>query len=819
MIRIIVFISTFFSLLFVYGQNNFTGIVVDSLTNEPIPFVKVLFLHSTQGGITDFDGNFNIRKDAEKDSVRFSSVGYNPKTICISRLDSAINIQIFLGQSTMLNTVEVLAGKNPAFKVLKAINAHRAENDPSNLEAYQYEVYTKLQFDIKNLEDDFSEKGYMKKFQFIKGYVDTLNHVNSLPILLSESISDVYYKSNPAQKKEVINATHITGIDNLNLTQFTEDMNKEIDVYQNYYSMFGKDFLSPIAPTGRAFYDYTILACDTLNDQKCIHLSFQPKRKGDALFIGDIWVTEKNYAVKKLQVAIPKNVNLNYISNFSVLQNYTVIDSSVLMVTNAIVNAEFKLMNESKRDRLPNILVQKTASKSKLTTNKPKDFSFYAGTIILADSAENRTQEYWNNARHDTLTTQQAGVIEMIDSLKKNKTFVLYDKITRFGLSGYWETGKIELGYLYSLYNKNEVEGPKLMVKLRTSNTFSKTHKLNVYGIYGFTDKAFKYGVSYDWLINNSPSKAIHVSYSKRVEQLSLSNNLGNIDNSFTTLFSTTKQNKLTLTDKVKFSFNRTYISPFRTENSLEWRKLTPVGITAYQTVSTDGDTIGVRSLSTFEIKNSITFSKNERFITVNSRKLSLGSEIPVITFSHTLGIKDMFGSKHNYNRFDFVLAHRPKLGAFGKLRYAIYAGKIVGKVPFPLLNTHSGNETHYMQIKTFNLLNYYEFVSDTWVGINYQHQLQGLIMDRIPLLNKLKWRLVYGAKAMVGNYNPATHSDLILPSYSKSMSFTKPYVETNIGIENIFKVLRVDAIWRLSYLDNPNATKFGVKFRFVGNF
>jgi len=817
--RLIILLISLFCLHFLNAQTTISGKVLDSLTHEPIPFAKVLFLNTSDGDITDFNGEFKVSTHKKVDSIIFSYVGYEPKTLPVPADSEPLFIIINLSP-VQLNVIEVVAKKkNPAFRILKEVNNHRDQNDPRKLDAYETEVYNKLQFDLSNIGDNFEDEDLIKKFKFIADYTDTLHGQHYLPVLLSESISNYYFKSSPNQKKEVITATRVTGIDNLQLGQFTGDMYQNVNIYDNFIGMFGKDFLSPIAPTGRGFYKYYLMGMDTIDMQYCYHLMFRPKRKGDGAFIGDIWITDSTYAVKKVIAEIPDNVNINYVSTFKVEQNFDLIDNTTWMVTNEKVFAEFKLFNEFKKQKLAGVYVHKTTSRKNIILNQPHPFDFYVSDVVLNDSASTRSEKFWSTARHDTLTKEEFGVIEMVDSLKKNKTFILYDQFAYMAYTGFWRAGKLELGNIFSLYNKNVAEGHRIMLNFRTSNKFSTKHEFTTFGIYGFGDKQFKYGLSYRYKLNSAPREMLRFAYRKKIEQLGLSARLGDIGNSFTTLFSAGPLDKLTMVDKAAMSFEKDYRINFRTLSALEWKRFTPLGISDYSKVNNLGDTVKIKNLTSFEIRNQIMYTKEEKFISGSFDRYSLGSLYPIISLTHTLGIKGAFESEFNFHRLDFIIDHRPKIGFWGKLHYNVYAGKIFGTLPYPFLNIHEGNQTYYLQTSTFNLLNYYEFVSDTWLGVNFEHRLQGLLLDKVPLIKKLKWRTVYNFKAVIGAFDSKHLAIMNLPSYTSQLSLTKPYMEAGVGVENIFKFIRIDAIWRLSYLNAVDVRKFGVKFTFTGDF
>lgn len=543
----------------IYGQQTIYGRVIDSQTQESLPFVNVYLTQTQSGAITNFNGQFTIQSKYATDSITFKYVGYHSLSIALPTNPND-SLLIELVSSTQLDEVVVSSKKkNPAFRILKEINEHRNENDPDKLNAYEYEVYNKIEFDLTNLPPDFHESAAFRSFNFIGDYMDTMNGQNYLPVLLTESVTDYYYKRNPIQRKEVVKASRVTGVENLQLGQFTGDMYQRVNVYDSYISLFNKDFLSPIAPSGRAFYLYTYHGRDTIDNTVCYRISYEPRRRGDACFSGQMWIADTTYAVRRIEAEIPNHVNLNYVSYFKVEQDFERVDSSHFMVAKETVFAEFKLFNEMKKQKLMGVRVQKYTSRKEYVIDEPYDYDFYVAEVDMEDSAKTRSNEYWEANRHDTLNKSEAGVITMIDSLKENKTFRFYDQMAYLGYTGFWRAGYVEIGNLYSIYNKNVIEGDRLTLSLRTSNKFSKIHEISTFGIYGFGDKRFKYGAAYRWKIKNSPREMLRLSYSKKIEQLGLSSKLGDVGNSFTTLLSMTPLDKLTMVDNTSISFEKDY--------------------------------------------------------------------------------------------------------------------------------------------------------------------------------------------------------------------------------------------------------------------
>lgn len=800
-----------------FAQKTISGVVLDSLTSEPIPFVKVFHKVSTTGVMSNFNGEFTLTIKEAKDSIEFSYVGY--KTVTISAIQEG-DVTVKLTSSTQLDVVEVIVSKkNPAFKILKEVNNHKKENDPRYLDAYESEIYNKIKVDLANLDSNFEDNKLIKQFDFIGEYADTLNGKTYLPILLSESVSEYYFKSGPIQKKEIIVASRINGFKDLNLTEYTGSINQKINVYDHFIRLFNKDFLSPIANTSRSTYIYYYTGRDTIDNQPCYHLIYSPRRKGENALIGDIWITTKTYAVKKVSAKIPQYVNLNYVSSFDIEQTFEFIDSTVWMLTDEDLFAELNYFNDTKDHKLMGINVRKTSHSKNIVLNQPKKSQFYLQDLVVTDSAKIQSESYWEENRQLKLSDEESGIVTMSDSLNDNKLFKFYNNLSYMAVTGFWKVNYIEVGSAFSIYNKNIVEGHRFRLDLRTANKFSEKHEISVFGIYGLKDQQFKYGMGYRVKLNKYPREMLRFSFNKKINQLGISDNLAARSSSLVSLLSNGPLENLTMVNKASISFEKDYKINLRTYNAVEYKNYVPLGTTNYNYTNAAGDTIGIKEISSFEIVTQLVYTREEKFISGNFDRTSTGSLFPVISLTHTLGLSNVLNSQYDFNRLDLYIDHIARVGFWGQIRYKVYAGKIFGTLPYPFLNVHNGNQSFYLQRDAFNLMNYFEFVSDTWVGVNFEHRLQGVIFDRIPLVRKLKLRTVYSAKAVIGDFDVRHIEKMNLPENSKKLSYSKPYVEVNLGVENIFKYLRVDAIWRLSYLNSNKNSNFGVKFMFIGNF
>lgn len=801
------------------------GTVTDAASRQPLPFVKVRTHSGRFGTITDTSGHYQLAVKSPKDTIEFSFLGYIPQQFVVgSATATPLDVQLE-EDSQQLKAVEVSPGENPAFKVLRQVNAHRAVNDPEKREAYQYETYNKMRLDINRLGKRFEGDRRLQKIDTIYSYAatDTASGLKYLPVLLTESVSDYYYKSNPAQRKEKVKASRVSGVENLQLQQFTGGFYQDINFYNNSVRLFGKAFVSPIAKGGKGFYTYILQPTDTLDGVACYPIQFVPKRRGDAAFRGTVWITDSSFALKKIDVVIPEGVAINHVNNLAIRQYCSEVAPNVWMLTREQMDFQFDLLNDNGKKKRRGFTVHKEAIRRKVVLDQPLPSDFYSGDVVVEDSASTRDEAYWAAHRTQKLSKQEEGVVEMIGALKENRTFNFYKNILFLASSGFWPSTPFEIGTLYGCYGRNAIEGHRISLALRTSNQLSRRLKLEGYVGYGLSDRTVKYGGAVRWKVSNAPRQMLRLGYQNRTEMLGRMTETGTA-RAFNILLPITPQNKLTMVHKGELSFEKDGVLPLRTYSSIAWTQFSPLGIDRYQRLlPSSGDTVAVDKITSFHIKNRITYTKEEKFLSGPFDRISLGSKYPIVSLTNTWGIKGVLGSEYHFLRFDLAFEHYPFLGPLGRLRYTLYAGKVFGQLPYPLLNVHPGNESISLQQKGFNLMMFHEFISDQWVGAEFEHHFQGLIMNRIPLVRKLKSRLVYTAKIAIGSSATTRHQKaLLFPFYTYSMA--TPYCEMGVGLESILKYIRIDAVWRLSHNDHLTSRetavrKWGLVGAFVFNF
>lgn len=792
------------------------GRIVDAVTNTPIPFAKVHFKNSKIGTMTDTNGYYELNSYYATDSIMVQSFGYKTKTIAVVRDESQV-INFRLEKETQeLGAVTIHApDEPPSTTLLKKVIRNKPVNNKEKLTAYQYESYNKIQFDLNNIKDKFKNSKLVQNLDVLMDYLDTMNGSTYLPLIMTENLSDFYYRRNPTKRKEVIKASRITGINNLKVNRFLGDMYQDINVYDNYIHIFDKSFISPIANFALAYYRYHLVDSMFVGDKWCYLMEFKPKRTGNLTFSGKMWINDTTYAVKKWNASVSKTANINYVNGFYLKQQFKEIEEGVWMLSRDELLVDLKLIKKSKA---MGFLGRKITTRTNFIVNTPHPPSFYdtKDNVKILDSAKDRTPEYWKMHRHEPLTEEEANIDIMLDSLNQEPLFKTLKNLTYLLTTGFYPLGNVELGNLWNIISHNPVEGYRNQLELRTSNDFSRRIELWGKIAYGYGDKKLKYGGRVRFNVTPKKRGMLTLLYDKDVNQLGLGENPTSIDFGLASLIRTKPLRKLTMVEKYKVKFSKDVGKSWNFTADGQWRELTRLGDSKFRVPNATGFD-NIQHIKTFETSLQVRYAKNETFLDGAFNRISLGSKYPILTLKGTLGIKGVLGSEYEYQKLEFSLEHSPMLGIMGKMNYKIFAGMYFGNAPYPLLKIYNGSQTYWLRANAFNLMDYYEFISDRWVGASIEHHFNGLFLDRVPLLKKLGCRIVVSGRAVYGTLGENQKEMMLLPDNTKDFG-NIPYVESTIGIENILKVFRVDLVWRMTH-QKPNVVPLGVRARFQIRF
>lgn len=800
------------------------GIVLDGISGEPMPFVTVRFQDTKIGTLTDTLGHYNISTYYGTDSLIFSYSGYVRKTVAVN-LEEEQNISITLEVlQTDVQEVYVRAPDElPSTRLHKKVIAHKDANNKIKLDSYEYEVYNKVQIDLNNIGDKFTERDVVKKLDLVMNYLDSTDDGNSyLPVILSETVSDFYYTNNPKKKKEVVKATRISGINNLELNQFLGDMYLNINVYDNYILLFNKGFISPVANFARSFYRFYLEDSTFIDNQWCYKLRFKPKKEGFMTFEGEMWIHDTTYAVKQFSANISPWTNINYVQGLYIEHHFDMVADEVWMLTSEKMIADLKV---AKKTKVNGFYGRRHSTRTNFVINEPHPPDFYktTNTVDILDSAELRSKEYWAEIRHDPLSVQEAGIDQMIDSLNDLQFFKTMKNVLYMATTGYFPLGKVEIGSVFSFVSVNPVEKFRMALALRTSNDFSTRLELGGRIAYGFGDEKFKYGASIRYNISPKKRGMLTAFYQYDIEQIGQSSKAADVGSTFAALLRTGPLDKLTFVNKAGINLEKDIGKDIILFGGFTWKEYEALGIANYLRYNPDtgiNDTIS--TIQTSEFVARFRWGKDEEFISGYFDRTSVGSRYPVFAIQGTFGVKNLFSGDYNYQKIDFYMKHTRNVGVFGRIKYGLNVGYIFGTAAYPFLKVHEGNQSYWLINNAYNMMNYFEFISDKYVEVMLENHWDGLFLDRVRFMKKLSWRIVTSGRLAYGSIDDRHSREMLLPEFTNQFKNT-PYAEVSIGIENILSIGRVDVFWRLTHTD-PNLevydiTNFGIRARYAINF
>lgn len=784
-----------------------SGKVSDAVTKVPIPFVNVLFKGTIIGTMTDENGNFSMETKLNPDTIIVSAVGFRRRYVRIKPRENNKSDILLEPDNVNLTEVIVKYQGNPAERLMKKVIDHKPENDPENLKSYKYEVYNKLEVDVYNISKLMKNNFIVKPFNFMFRYTDTTgnNGVEYLPSFITETISDRYYQKLPQITKEVIKASKVAGSENENVSQFTGDMYQNINIYRNFLVIANKSFVSPVAASGIFFYRY-YLADSTFRDGHwCYKIDYYPRRTQDYTFNGHLWIHDTTFAVQSLKAQLSENVNMNFIKKLDASQEYRFEQNRWVLGTEKVM-VDLKPLTKNSIS----IIGRKSSVYSNHTFNEPIPDSVIRNlnSIIVLEKAVSKPDSFWIKARPDSLNIRERGIYKMVDSIKSNKTYKLYFALGNFFTTGYLPVGPVEFGQYYKFFSWNPVEGYRIRFGGRTSNKLSKRWMLEGYAAYGFTDRSVKFRVAGYWhfVKTKNPWRLYGIRYRDDLEQFSVSDRALEHDNILNAILRSRKMNNLLRVRHLETFYEHEWFNGLTNRLTFVHREVIPVGEFRFQ--RGNDTTQFYNQITTTEFTLSTNFALRQKYIVRRIDRIPTGTRWPIFNLDYTLGIRGLWNATFGYHKLKLRVNDRIRINPLGFTDYMIEGGKIWGAVPWPFLFNHSGNSSWFYDRNAFNLMLPLEFVSDQYAAIFIQHHFDGFFLNKIPLVKKLKWREVVTFNALYGSLvNYAQHKELIrFPQYPQNSQIKpalyQPYYEVGFGIENIFRVFRIDFIWRLSNLN-----------------
>ena len=787
------------------------GRVTDAADGTPMQFVSVVFPGTTTGITTDEAGIYTLETRDTVSRVQATMVGYASQTKPLiqggfNQIDFALEAVEF-----GIGSVVITPGDNPAHPILRGVIRRKPQNDPDLYDSYTCATYTKMQLDLTNIKPRFRSKRLQRNFGFVFDYIDTsaLTGQAYLPAMISEATADYYHsRRTPAVSREIIRASRVSGVeDSFAIAQFTGQMHGNVNFYANYIDIFNVRFASPLSDSGLAFYDYFLVDSMQVEGRKTYKIRFHPKRLATPVLDGEVNIDSASYALQSASARMPKGVNVNWIKHLRLENDNRIVADSTWFRqprpgVGRILDRHGRLVEAD--------LVHRHARSGLLRRARsavpiPDEVARMDNNVVIGDEGQEsaaRTKPSGNNVRPYRLSDKEKGIYSMVDSVQNVPLYRNIYTLINTVIVGYWNTKYIGIGPYYKLASFNKLEGFRMQPGFRTTTAVSKRIRLSGYAAYGTRDGMFKGGGSIELAFNRRLTRKLTVSGRHDVMQLGAGQNALTESNILSSLLSR-GDSRLSMVNRGEIGYEHEW--SHGTSNFLGARIQKIFGNRYVPLVRPDGRI--VNSVSDAALHVGMRISKNESIYRLPFDKQYMGTVYPVLTLGFTAGVPAMLNDSYEYYRLEGGIHYKPELPPLGYSNITLQGGKIFGKVPYPLLKLHEGNGTYFYDPNAFSCMNFYEFASDAWVALFFEHHFNGILLGRIPLVKKLKWREVLVCKGVWGTLSkendgslPDTQAPLLFPRGMTSVS--DPYVEMGFGVENIFRLLRVDCIWRLTHRD-----------------
>ena len=836
------------------SAQNIQGVVTDSLTNDPIPYLSVFYEGKGVGSITDNDGHYKVETRKGWNKLTFSAVGYVTKVVnIIPGVTKNLNVRmrpddIMLDEVVVKPKREKYSRKNnPAVELMKKVIAHKNNNKLSENDYYQYNKYQKITMSLNDVTPEMLEKGMYKKMPFLKDQIELCEETNKfiLPISVDETASQKIYRKHPKSEKTIIKGMSSTGVNELfatgdMLSTVLKDVFTDVNIYDNDIRLLQYPFISPISSSDAiSFYKFYIMDTTFVDKDKCFHLTFVPNNSQDFGFTGHLYVlADSSYTVKKCTMNLPKKSGVNFVDNMDVIQEFEQLPNGEWVLKTDDMIVEMTLMKI-----MQGFQIRRTTRYSDYAFDElPQQLFKRKGAEIKEADAMMRGDDFWNQYRPVPLTQTESSMDMLVKRLEQMPGFKYVIFVLKAFIENFVETGtkdnpsKVDIGPVNTMISNNYIDGLRLRMSAQTTANLNPHLFFKGYYAYGFKDHRSKYMGEVEYSFNKKeylprefPKNSITFSYQYDVMSPTDKFLKTDKDNVFVS-FKTSTVDQMSYVRNIALKYENETQFGLKTTVEVKHSTDEPTGGLAY--ITNDDQKTLVPEIQTMEASLAFRYAPGETFVNTKQRRIPVSFDAPVFTLSHTTGFKGVLGGEYNFNLTEVGLYKRFWFSSWGKIDMFVKGGAQWNKVPFPLLIMPAANLSYILQRETFNLINNMEFLNDRYASLDVSWDLNGKIFNRIPLLKKLKWREAIGFKMLYGHLtdknNPMKHpgdSELFLfPTRDgRPTSFVMdpktPYMECSVGIHNIFKILHIDYVRRLNYLDHPDANKWGVRFMVMMTF
>ena len=829
-----IYILLLFLWLSAGARAQITGVVTDALTGDTIAYPSASYKGHHMAVSGDAQGRFSIEHH-EGWVLTISAVGYQSKEFTM-KANSPLTMAVKLKPDTRTLKEVVVRTKrnrysrkdNPAVELMKRVIAAKKKTDLSNHDFYQYNKYQKITLAVNDIQKADIDSGFFAKKQWLTDQMETspYNHKLILPISVDETVTQHIYRKNPKSEKDIVLGQQSTGLNQLFetgdiLNNVLKDVFTDVDLYDNQVRLLQFPFTSPIGKDAIAFYRYYIEDTVYVDHDLCYHLQFLPNNQQDFGFRGELYIlADSTLHLKRAELSIPKRSDVNFVENLSITQEYTQLPNGewALSVDDMVV--ELKVTNFMSKA----LVVRTTRLSDYAFDELPKQLFKGKAATRREANAMMRDDSFWNQYRTVELTKSESEMDAFIRRVQQLKGFKYIIFGAKAFIENFVETGglnhpsKVDIGPVNTMFTSNFIDGFRTRISAQTTANLNKHWFFAGYYAHGWRSHKNYYNaeVTYsfnkkDYLPREFPKRTL--TFSSTYDIMSPSDKfMGTDKDNVFTAFKWSKVDKMMFYNRQKITF----------EWESEWGLRTIVGLKTEANEAAGALYFPVGTLRTTEWSLNFQLAPGRTYVNTKQRRYPINMDAPVFSLGHTMGVK-FLGGDYRYNFTEASIYKRFWMNSWGKIDARVKAGAQWNKVPYPLLIMPAANLSYIMQDETFNMINNMEFLNDRYASLDVAWDLNGKILNRIPLLKKLKWREYIGVKTLWGKLtnrnNPtllANAADPMLwafPVGSYVMDAKRPYVELIAGVHNIFKILHVEFVHRCNYTHLPTAKRNGVRF------
>lgn len=817
--RIYVLLFLSMSVLLSHAQQ-LVGTVFDAESGERLPFVNI----KLDGGkvvTCDGEGNFSISE--KSGAYRFICVGYKSQTVRPTNNSQRLIVKLQPQVGELTETVVTGHKKryrrkdNPAVALMRNVIERKDSNSLRHMPFYQFDKYSRTQFAFNEVTDKVLQQDHFKRMPFLKDCVEVCDETGKLILVVSdeEVVERETHTCNPERHETEQLAKETNGVSTLLytgniMTSVIQDCFTDVDVYQDKVRLLQHPFDSPLSSSNAiSFYRYFIADTLDVGGTRAIQVDFTPNNPQDFGFSGSLFIAaDSSYQVVRVDIGVPPQSSANFVDNMRIIQTFRQLPTGehVLEETNMVV--ELSLV-----DFLQKFMVKRVTRYSGYAFEpaaKPQEFS-------------------WSNYRQQA--AEERRVDRFVSGLGKVKLFKPLLWVGKAFVENYLETSgspdkpsKVDIGPVSSMLSFNSIEGFRMRASAQTTANLSPHLFLRGYVAYGFRDRKAKGMGEVTWSFNKKkylprefPVNNLTFSYANDIQAPTDKFLTMDKDNTFTS-FKWTKVRHMMYYQRFLLMYDREWENNLRLTLQLRHETDRPTGELRYERL--DGELL--RKMRTTDFTFSLTYRPGTKWIETKQHRRSLGHDCPVYSLTHTTGISGFLGGQYNYNMTEVTLERRFWLQSWGKIDAQVKAGIQWNKVPFPLLITPAANLSYFMSRNTFSLIDNMEFLNDRYASLMLSWDINGKILNRIPLIRRLKWREYLGLNVLYGDLtsknnpflerNAGSKRLFAFPAQSSVMT-NKPYVEVVVGLHNIFRFFHIEYVRRLTYTEGlPEHRKWGIR-------